>query len=125
VVYTVPLALIEHQRKEGGHHTCCNGHSQGWGKGETEMDKLRRERDRAIQQQARLEDEKREALAKAAREVAAAQKETRRLKKRASVGVCPCCTRTVSQLARHMKMKHPEFVAEETTNVVPIKKASK
>lgn len=32
-----------------------------------------------------------------------------RLKKRIKNGVCPCCHRTVSQLARHMKTKHPEF----------------
>lgn len=32
-----------------------------------------------------------------------------RLKKRIKNGVCPCCHRTVSQLARHMKTKHPDF----------------
>lgn len=82
---------------------------------------MRRERDLAKQQLARAEDEKRAAERKAEK----ALKETKRLKKRAAVGVCPCCSRTVGQLARHMKTKHPEFVAEETTNVVPIKKAAK
>lgn len=32
-----------------------------------------------------------------------------RLQKRIKNGVCPCCHRTVSQLARHMKSKHPDF----------------
>jgi hypothetical protein len=27
-----------------------------------------------------------------------------------AAGVCPCCKRTVKQLAAHMKEKHPEFV---------------
>jgi hypothetical protein len=37
------------------------------------------------------------------------QKSKERLKKRIKNGVCPCCHRTVSQLARHMKTKHPDF----------------
>lgn len=32
-----------------------------------------------------------------------------KLRRRAVAGVCPCCNRTFSQLARHMKTKHPEF----------------
>jgi hypothetical protein len=28
--------------------------------------------------------------------------------------VCPCCQRTVSQMARHIKTKHPEYVAERS-----------
>ncbi len=30
-------------------------------------------------------------------------------KKRIGNGVCPCCTRTFSNLAAHMKTKHPDF----------------
>lgn len=29
-------------------------------------------------------------------------------KKRAVAGVCPCCTRTFQNVARHMETKHPE-----------------
>lgn len=89
---------------------------------------MRRERDIAKQQLARAEDEKREAIARAERATKKADKAEaarKRVVKRAAVGVCPCCTRTVHQLARHMKTKHPEFVVQETTNVVPIKKATK
>ena len=32
-----------------------------------------------------------------------------RIKNRVGAGVCPCCNRSVSQLARHMASKHPEF----------------
>lgn len=32
-----------------------------------------------------------------------------RLKNRTANGVCPCCTRTFANLARHMKAKHPGF----------------
>jgi hypothetical protein len=32
-----------------------------------------------------------------------------KMRKRVSVGTCPCCKRNFSQLARHMKTKHPDF----------------
>lgn len=36
---------------------------------------------------------------------------TKRLSNRIKHGVCPCCTRTFSNLAAHMETKHPEFKA--------------
>jgi len=35
-----------------------------------------------------------------------------RVRRRVAHGVCPCCKRTVRQLAAHMKSKHPDFAAE-------------
>jgi hypothetical protein len=32
----------------------------------------------------------------------------RKLEKRIKAGVCPCCNRTFTNLARHMQTKHPE-----------------
>ena len=44
----------------------------------------------------------------------AAQKGARtRLINRIKNGICPCCNRTITQLARHMKTKHPEYVIEK------------
>jgi hypothetical protein len=48
------------QRRESGCFYCPNGHSQVYVTGETEVEKMRRERDRAIQEQARLHDRIRE-----------------------------------------------------------------
>lgn len=39
------------------------------------------------------------------------EKEFIRHRRRASAGTCPCCQRTFSNMARHMKTKHPEFKA--------------
>jgi hypothetical protein len=36
-----------------------------------------------------------------------------KLKKRAANGVCPCCTRTFANVARHMATKHPGFPQPE------------
>jgi hypothetical protein len=37
----------------------------------------------------------------------------KRLDRRVAAGVCPCCHRTVKQLAAHMKRKHPEFAGKK------------
>ncbi len=103
--------VLDQRREQGGSYYCQNGHSQGWSQENSEIEKLRRERDRLKQDQARLEQE----VAERDRQLETKEREAARLKKRASAGVCPCCNRTVAQMARHMKAKHPNF------NVVPIK----
>jgi len=114
VAYTVPRVVIENHRQKGGHHFCSNGHSLGWDKdGDTEMNRLRRERDRLKQNEARLLQEK-DDLAAVGRK---ALDDLQRHKKRAAAGTCPCCKRTFANMARHIKSKHPNF------NVVPIKAA--
>ena len=104
---------------------CAYGHGQIFAEGESEETKLRRERDRLVQQAARLEDEKRRAeeeasLARVRAEKA--EKATKSLKKRTSAGTCPCCNRTFGNMAEHMKHQHPEFVADSGAKVVPIKR---
>ncbi len=111
VIYTIPKAMVDTQRQSGGFHYCCNGHSQGWNKGETENDKIRRERDQLRQQIAQRDDEIRDKE----RELKAEREKAAKAKKRAAHGVCPCCNRTVSQMARHMKTKHPNFLATEVS----------
>lgn len=122
VRYALPTAMYRHQQEKGGFHHCPNGHSQGWSKEESEIARLRRERDLAKQQIARAEDEAREAREQAARDVAKAKAETKRLKKRTAAGTCPCCQRTFSNMAEHMKHQHPEFVGEAGAKVIPIKR---
>lgn len=47
-----------------------------------------------------------------------------RIKKRAAAGTCPCCKRTFSNMAEHMKKEHAAFVVETGAKVVPIKAAT-
>lgn len=92
---------------------CAYGHEQVFAREETEEAKLRRERDRLVQQMAfkddqiRAERQKREAADASIMKMLA---EKQRTKKRAAAGICPCCHRTVAQMARHMQTKHPNFV---------------
>ena len=111
VEHAIPTAMYESARKEGGFWTCPNGHSRGWkdGADKTEIANLRRERDRIAQQVAQRDDE-----------IAAKEREIKRMKKRASAGTCPCCTRSFSNMSAHMRKQHPEFVAE---NVIRLKSA--
>lgn len=115
IEFTVPEHFYAERYKTGKGWCCPNGHNRVFK--ESEVDKMRRERDSAIQQRARAEQE----TAHAEKMRLKAERETKRLKKRAAAGTCPCCNRTVGQMARHMKTKHPDFVAAETTNVVSMK----
>lgn len=107
---------------------CGYGHPGVFKKRETETDRIRRERDRLKQDIARVEDEAREARqrAEAAQERATkAEAKAKRLTKRAAAGTCPCCKRTFSELAQHMKHQHPEFVTDTGAKVVSIKSRTK
>lgn len=103
------------------HFHCPNGHSQHYT--ESTVSKLRKQLE---QERKALEDQKRQTqfakdnatAERAAREHTERQLRSRkgintRLRMRIKHGVCPCCHRTVSQLARHMKTKHPHFAAND------------
>lgn len=101
------------RRSQGSFH-CPWGHSQYFPAGESETDKLRRERDRLKQQETRLIEEAQIAwntVKLEQRRGAAARGQITKLKKRAAGGVCPCCNRQFAALGAHMAAKHPGFVA--------------
>jgi hypothetical protein len=91
---------------------CAYGHGQIFAEGESDLDKLRRERDQLAQRIAQRDDrikalcEEREA---ANRRAAAARGRVTKIKNRVGHGVCPCCNRTFENLARHMTSQHPSF----------------
>ena len=92
---------IEKQNTGRGWH-CPNGHARVYLESDEQkaMKALEEEKRRHSSTLARLNE------AKAAEHKA--QAEMKRMKKRASVGLCPCCNRTFQQLARHMNTKHPD-----------------
>lgn len=116
VVATCPTELFDQQRRSGGYHACPNGHKWGWDKEDSEDAQIRRERDLLKQKLAQRDDEiaRQKRMREEAEKTASVRKgQVTRLKNRAAAGVCPCCNRTVSQMARHMASKHPGFKAEE------------
>lgn len=108
IAWSAPKVFMNECRKEGKNKTfyCPNGHGRVFK--ESEADEVRRELNRAQQLLAQRDDE---ILAERKR-VHAEQKKVKKLTTRVSAGVCPCCNRTVRQMALHMKNKHPTFKAE-------------
>lgn len=87
------------ERKENGKGWFCpNGHSRVYRK--SDVDELKEQL---------LEE--RSKLASAQFELMAAEKKIKRIEKRVKNGMCPCCNRQFTQLARHMKSKHPDYAA--------------
>lgn len=120
IPYAAPKEFMAEARKDPSiTFYCPNGHGRHFS--ESETDKLRRERDLLMQEQARLLEQRAEAEERATR----AERNVKKLTKRAAAGTCPCCQRTFSNMAEHMKHQHPEFVADTGAKVVPIKRAAR
>lgn len=117
IYFGVPEHWVKSRREDKQTFYCPNGHSQSFKESETE--RLRRERDRLKQDNAYLESQRMEAEAKARRFETANKK----LKKRTAAGTCPCCQRTFSNMAQHMKHMHPDFVQETGAKVIAMKVA--
>lgn len=94
---------------------CAYGHGQHYLEGESEETKLRRERDRLAQRVAERDDEirrQRELREGTERQLSATRGVVTRIKNRVGAGVCPCCTRSFSNLRRHMETEHATYRAE-------------
>jgi nucleosome binding factor SPN SPT16 subunit len=104
IAFFFPEDFKRERLKDHRSFFCPNGHQQYFS-GETEAEKLRKELSAAKQREETIRQQRDIANAELAKE----QAKVRLVKKRAAAGVCPCCKRTVSAMARHMKTKHPDF----------------
>lgn len=120
ISFAVPSWWDRGKRETHARFYCPNGHGQSY-MGESDLEKVRRERDIARQQVARAEDEARLAKARAEH----LQKDLKRRIKREAAGTCPCCNRTFSNMSSHMKSEHPEFVTATGAKVVSLKRVAK
>lgn len=110
ITFFVPQSFQQEALQRKRLFFCPNGHSQSYTT--SEADRLRKELAAARQREETIRQQKETAqferdVARAA--VASVEKAQKRLRRRIAAGVCPCCQRTVSQMARHMKTQHPEF----------------
>lgn len=102
---------------------CTFGHPQVFAEGETEADKLRRERNRLKQNEAWYESRLKELREEAEHQRNRAngyKGHATRIMKRAKAGVCPCCNRTFKQLAQHMATQHPQFTPDPPEPVLKV-----
>lgn len=87
---------------------CPSGHVNVFNGPSTSEKRAREAESEAMQAQAKLNEERHLRLVaeKALQKEASKRK---RLEKRVSAGVCPCCNRTFEDLAKHMSTKHKEY----------------
>lgn len=114
ILHAIPESLDKQARGESRHTVYCPlGHD--WVVRETAAQKLQKELQRERQQhdqtRAALADEKVEVRRQ--RHLVNAERSAKtRIKNRVANGVCPCCTRSFSNLRRHMESKHPNYTKE-------------
>lgn len=110
VPFAAPSYFFERRRQTHEWFYCPSGHQQHFtGKTDAERAKeaLAEEQERHKRTLARLNDAQK------------ATKKAERKLKRAACGVCPCCTRTFQNLARHMKTVHPDAVPQNSNPTLP------
>lgn len=105
VTFAFPQKLHKELMITGKAFYCPNGHSQVYT--ELETDRLRKLLDAERERRRQVELQ----LTSAQDQLQATKRELQHHKKRVGNGVCPCCNRSFVQLQRHMKTRHPEYVA--------------
>jgi hypothetical protein len=106
VWHALPKIMYDKCCEEGGFWHCPNGHQRGYDKGSV-YKKLEAAQAELAAEKQRKNDALERANASALR-ADVAERSIKTLKRRVGAGVCPCCTRTFQNLARHMKTKHPK-----------------
>jgi hypothetical protein len=104
MVWMMTKAFHQAMQDTGAFFHCPAGHSQHYTK--TTLQKKQEELERSNREAASL----RERAIGAERAKEKAERALKRHKKRAAAGLCPCCNRTVHQLADHMKSKHSDYL---------------
>lgn len=112
MIYGIEQNLDVKRREDGRTFYCTNGHSLSYH--ETAMMRSEKAAKRAqeLLEAERRQHESTKGVLRFTEFSRRAEKGAKtRIQNRVKHGVCPCCSRTFKQLAAHMKMKHPEFVA--------------
>jgi hypothetical protein len=105
VVFAMPEQLQNTCERDGDTFYCPNGHGQVYTSNiKQELENTKR---KLSQKEFELMAERNLHLA--------TQRKMKRLEKRISKGVCPCCHRQFVNMTRHMKGQHPEYGLEENT----------
>ena len=113
VLFCLTTTFRDQLRQTHNQFYCPNGHPQ-WFPAKTEADKLRE----TLEATRKRHDKEMEWLTQhrntLEKDLKSAEAKLKRQAKRALAGVCPCCNRTVKQMAAHIKSKHPEYKGEKS-----------
>ncbi|KKL18417.1 hypothetical protein LCGC14_2475710 [marine sediment metagenome] len=103
ILFAMPAEMNRRLRDDGGTFYCPNGHSLHYVDTTAKKLEAAERQLKAAQANADFYCHQRDG---ALESLNAANKETRRLKRRAHAGVCPDCNRHFVNVERHMKSKH-------------------
>lgn len=106
--FSVPSVWESNRREKHDTFYCPNGHQLSF-RGESRAEKAERELEAAKKRHAVDLEWQRSRRETAERSAAAHNGKLTELKNRIHNGVCPCCKRSFSNVARHMATKHPDF----------------
>lgn len=114
MVFGLSEQIYTRRRSDHDRFYCPAGHPQYYS---AESDKERAEKaakraQELLDQSRRDHDVTKRVLEATNSTLSKKDKQIKRLEKRAKGGACPCCNRTFTSLARHMKSKHPDFATE-------------
>jgi hypothetical protein len=115
VLFAVPDWFDKARREDHQTFHCPNGHMLAYRT--SELDKARTELAKTQGQLTRAQGtitHLRDQVSAAERQVSAHKGQVTRLRKRVANGVCPCCSRTFADVARHMATKHPDYAEVES-----------
>lgn len=122
--YAINKDYVDRRRKDGKAWHCpyCQGITSFHG--DDENSKLRKELEaEKARKLAALDEANR--LRATNDQLRAAESRLKKTVERVKKGVCPCCTRSFSNLRDHIKTKHPDYVAEKAkVPATPKKKSS-
>lgn len=119
ITFAVDAGVHKRWLESGEFFWCPNGHNQHYT--ESDVQKLQKRLAQVERQKEWAENNAR--AERSAREMTErrliGQKAAKtRLRNRIKNGVCPCCTRSFTNLREHMKTQHPEFQADDEPSVV-------
>ena len=112
MTFAVPTSWENQRRETHEGFFCPNGHPLFFNVSSA-LERKVQEKDAEIEKLKSRLNWKEQSLLSANRSNIALRGIQTKLKKRISNGVCPCCHRSFIQLQRHMKTKHPDWVAKE------------
>jgi hypothetical protein len=114
IAVAIPENLMTYARRHKGKAVYCPlGHEFVYGNSVEEQLADEKRRHRATRDLLEAEEAARRSEE---RSHAQTRGQLRKTRERAKVGVCPVCHRTISQMARHMASKHPDFDPADVTH---------
>jgi hypothetical protein len=120
IAFSVPAWWRTERLRDHRTWYCPNGHPRAYN-GETNEERRIRELEAEKQKLQRWHADarqdatiEREARKSVERRLSATKGVLTRTKNRVARGVCPCCNRSFSALARHMATQHPEYTPAPT-----------